>query len=61
MVKIIKEEADMKGSKVDIRTVPGTIKEGIKGRVVVEVRHCVDSRGVCTCETLDSFTGCVYG
>lgn len=38
MVKIIKEEADMKGSKVDIRTAPGTIKEVTKGGVVVEVR-----------------------
>lgn len=39
MVKVIKEEADMKGCKVDIRTAPETIKEEVtKGRVVVEVR-----------------------
>ena len=40
MVKIIKEveEAGMKGSKVDIKTAPETIKEAVtKGRVV-EVR-----------------------
>ena len=40
-VKVFKEEeeaADMKDSKVDIRTTLGTIKEITKGRVVVEVR-----------------------
>lgn len=43
MVKIIKEEeeeeADTKGSQVDTRTAPETIKEEVtKGRVVVEVK-----------------------
>ena len=44
MVKVIKEEVAvvMKDSKVDldIRTTLGTIKEIIKGGVVVEVRTC---------------------